>query len=126
MRSYRLRLVGIGVLCLILAPLARAGAPTPATAKAGPSEAMRAALVLTARIDQQVAAHWADKGVRPAPLAGDAEFLRRVYLDVAGRIPRVAEARDFLDDNTPDKRLLLIDRLLEKESHYYVRHFSSV
>src|SRR5690242_19952604 len=47
-----------------------------------------------------------------APLAGDAEFLRRVYLDLAGKIPTVAETRAFFADPASDKRTKLIDRLL--------------
>lgn len=47
-----------------------------------------------------------------AKRADDAEFLRRVYLDLAGRIPSAAEARAFLSDASPDKRVALIDRLL--------------
>ncbi len=47
-----------------------------------------------------------------APLAGDAEFLRRVYLDLVGKIPTVAEARAFFADSASDKRAKLIDRLL--------------
>ncbi|MBS0204218.1 MAG: DUF1549 domain-containing protein [Planctomycetes bacterium] len=47
-----------------------------------------------------------------APLANDAEFLRRAYLDLIGAIPSSAEARTFLDDPSPNKRELLVDRLL--------------
>jgi len=47
-----------------------------------------------------------------APVANDAEFLRRVSLDLTGGIPTAAEARAFLDDTTPNKREALIDRLL--------------
>ena len=39
-----------------------------------------------------------------APPATDAEFLRRIYLDLAGMIPTSAEARAFLDDPSPYKR----------------------
>ena len=49
------------------------------------------------------------------PLAGpcdDAAFLRRVYLDFAGRIPRLDECRKFLNDQAPDKRIKLVDELL--------------
>jgi hypothetical protein len=53
----------------------------------------------------------AGKG-KPAPQADDAEFLRRVYLDLAGRIPSVAEARAFLADGNLEKRTKLIDNLL--------------
>ena len=44
--------------------------------------------------------------------ATDAEFLRRIYLDLAGMIPTSAEARAFLDDPSAYKRQKLIDRLL--------------
>ena len=49
------------------------------------------------------------------PVAGqadDAEFLRRVYLDLTGRIPSADEARAFLDDSAADKRTKLVDNLL--------------
>ncbi len=46
-----------------------------------------------------------------SPPADDAEFLRRVYLDFAGRIPTTQEARQFFADKSPDKRTRLIDRL---------------
>ena len=59
---------------------------------------------LTATIDRLIAAHWAENRVAPAPPADDAEFLRRVCLDLAGKIPTAAEAREFLDDPRPDKR----------------------
>lgn len=48
-----------------------------------------------------------------SPPADDAEFLRRVYLDLVGRIPSVDEARSFLADTDPNKRAALIDRLLD-------------
>jgi hypothetical protein len=47
-----------------------------------------------------------------APPATDAEFLRRISLDLAGMIPTSAEARAFLDDPSPYKRPKAIDRLL--------------
>lgn len=47
-----------------------------------------------------------------APPAGDAEFARRVYLDLAGRIPTIEETRRFLAETSPNKRQALIDRLL--------------
>jgi hypothetical protein len=47
-----------------------------------------------------------------AAIAGDAEFLRRVYLALHGVIPTAAQARAFLADATPDKRAKLVDALL--------------
>jgi hypothetical protein len=83
---------------------------------------------LAARIDQLIAARWTAAGVKPAPVADDAEFLRRIYLDLAGRIPRVLEVREFLEDTAPDKRRRLVDRLLDDPSYayQYVTHFTTV
>ena len=44
--------------------------------------------------------------------ADDAEYLRRVYLDFAGRIPSATEARRFLDSKDADKRTKLLNQLL--------------
>src|SRR5690242_1687125 len=64
------------------------------------------------RIDQAIAAGQPDFAHRAAGPASDAEFLRRVYLDLTGTIPTPAQTRDFLKDTSPSKRLTLIDRLL--------------
>ncbi len=82
------------------------------------------ASALIATIDRHLTAAWEAKKVQPAPPAGDAEFLRRVYLDLAGRIPAVAEARAFFDDKRPDKRQRLVEQLLEGPR--YVTHFTNV
>ncbi|HND52469.1 MAG TPA: DUF1553 domain-containing protein [Pirellulaceae bacterium] len=50
----------------------------------------------------------------PAPLAGDAEFMRRAYLDVIGALPTSDEARRFLADTRPDRRARLVDELLQR------------
>ena len=47
----------------------------------------------------------------------DAVFLRRAYLDAIGTLPTIGETRAFLNDQTPDKRKRLIDRLLEREEY---------
>src|SRR6266849_1975168 len=47
-----------------------------------------------------------------APLASDSEFLRRVYLDLTGRLPDQNVARRFLADKDPAKRDTLIDSLI--------------
>lgn len=76
---------------------------------------------LAVRIDQRLAEKW--QGVVPAAAADDAEFLRRVYLDIAGRIPRVSEIRDFLDNTTTERREQIVEQLLD--SPQYVKHFST-
>jgi hypothetical protein len=79
---------------------------------------------LAGKIDQHIARRWAEARVEPAEPADDAEFLRRVYLDVAGRIPSVAEARAFLKDPRPDRRSRLVEQLLSGPR--YSTHFTNV
>ena len=52
------------------------------------------------------------RGIKPAKAASDEEFLRRVYLDMLGRIPNVAEANAFLHTRESDKREKLVEYLL--------------
>ena len=79
---------------------------------------------LANKVDQLIEAQLAKSKVKAAPLADDAEFLRRIYLDLAGRIPTVAEARRFLQSKKKDKRALLVDELLSRSG--YVTHFTHV
>jgi Protein of unknown function (DUF1549)/Protein of unknown function (DUF1553) len=65
-----------------------------------------------AALDAAILAAWKTAGVTPAPIADDGEFLRRVTLDLAGRVPTLAEVRDFTQDRRPEKRAALVDRLL--------------
>ncbi|GIU74638.1 MAG: hypothetical protein KatS3mg004_1725 [Bryobacteraceae bacterium] len=66
-------------------------------------------------IDEEIFARLQAEGVPAAPIAGDEEFLRRVTLDLTGRIPSPADIRAFVADQAPDKRDRLIDRLLASE-----------
>lgn len=72
---------------------------------------------MIAQIDAALAEQWQAAGVTPSPPASDAEFLRRIYLDLTGVIPRVSQVREFLGDQDPEKRVKLIDRLLESPAH---------
>jgi hypothetical protein len=82
-----------------------------------------AAEPLHRRIDQIVAAGARGYAKRAAPVAPDAEFLRRVYLDLAGHTPPASETRAFLADTDPGKRTKLIDRLLASPD--YARRMAS-
>ena len=73
---------------------------------------LRAEAPLRVRIDAEVRTAWATHKLSPASRSTDAEFLRRVYLDLVGTIPTAAEAKAFLADSNPKKRDALIDRLL--------------
>jgi hypothetical protein len=76
------------------------------------------------RIDHHVNAKLAAAGVRPAPVADDAAFLRRTFLILVGRIPMPSEVHAFLEDTDPDKRAKVIDRLLASPG--YANHFTTV
>ncbi|MBI3855177.1 MAG: DUF1549 domain-containing protein [Planctomycetes bacterium] len=91
---------------------------------------LRTALVFSVLISAALAAPGADplhdridKAVEsafvgiPGPLIDDGAFLRRLTLDLTGRIPSAREARAFLDDPAPDKRTRLVDRLLASPEH---------
>jgi hypothetical protein len=82
-----------------------------------PAVAARAEAPLHARIDQAIQNGRKDYAAVAAAPASDAEFLRRVYLDVVGVIPTADEARAFLVDTSPDRRAKLIDRLLADERY---------
>ena len=72
---------------------------------------------LSQTVDEQLAALWAAQRIHPVGPSSDAEFMRRVYLDLTGRIPSVTEAREFLEDQSPDRREKLVDRLLAHRDH---------
>jgi hypothetical protein len=75
-------------------------------------------------IDELIGEGWSAERLAPAELATDAEFLRRLYLDLIGTIPTSTAARAFLSDSAPDKRTKLIDALLA--SPEYARHMQHV
>jgi hypothetical protein len=76
-----------------------------------------AAPQLAARIDALAEQCWREKGVRPVGLADDSTFLRRVTLDLVGRIPTYREAVTFAADRSASKRAQAIRRLLSCPEH---------
>ena len=112
MKPRHLWLAALAVSLAIIGPAAAQG-PAPRDAQA-----------LADKIDAMLAQRWVKENVQPVPLADDAEYLRRVYLDLAGRIPTVPEARAFLNDKRPDRRAKLVDSLLA--SPRYTTHFTDV
>ena len=65
-------------------------------------------------IDSYIFADFQANGITPAPATTDWEFIRRVTLDLTGRIPTPDRVLLFVADTTPDKRAKLVDELLGK------------
>ncbi len=77
-----------------------------------------------AEIDRLFAEAWQKNAVVPAPEATDEEYVRRLYLDLAGRIPAASEAREFFASTSPTKRKELVEQLLDGPA--FVRHFTII
>jgi len=87
-----------------------------------------AALPESAKIDEILAKDWQKRGLQPQAPAPDEVFLRRIYVDIAGRIPTSDEARAFLASTDKDKRAKLIDTLLASDGYVsnYFNYFADI
>lgn len=69
------------------------------------------------KIDELVVQKLRKVGIIPSPRCTDAEFLRRVSLDLTGTPPTPAEVMSFLEDTSPQKRSRKINELLESPAY---------
>ncbi len=74
-----------------------------------------------AEIDALLAKDWAANNLTPNAPADDNVFVRRIYLDLVGRIPTTREAEEFLASGEEGRRAALIDKLLDSEG--YVQNY---
>lgn len=88
-------------------PQTATGTPTPQTWQQS-----------VAMIDRMVNSHLAKSALKPNPALNDEQFVRRIYLDVVGRIPNYEETVGFIQDKSRDKRTRLIDALLQTKGHF--------
>ncbi|MBX7167728.1 MAG: DUF1553 domain-containing protein [Pirellulales bacterium] len=79
-------------------------------------------------IDELVFAKLRELGVPPSPLADDATFLRRVTIDLAGRLPTPAETQAFATESDPEKRTKWIEQLLASGDYadYFANKWAAV
>jgi hypothetical protein len=79
-------------------------------------------------IDAFIAALYKEKGLQPVGAADKGTLLRRVYLDLIGIPPTIAEQDAFLNDSSSDAYEKVVDRLLANEQHgvRYARHWLDV
>lgn len=98
----------LGLLCAAAGTSAAADEPKPATAGVTPQ---------TQKINEFIAKGWEAAGAKPAAKATDHEYMRRVFIDLIGRIPTVEEIKDFEQDTSSNKRVKLVQRLLNDKKY---------
>jgi hypothetical protein len=79
-------------------------------------------------IDELALAKWKKLGLVPSGPCGDGEFIRRVCLDLCGKLPGPDQVRAFLDDRRPDKRARLVERCLKDPGYaaYFALRWGSI
>ncbi|MDP1590288.1 MAG: DUF1549 and DUF1553 domain-containing protein [Prosthecobacter sp.] len=68
-------------------------------------------------IDQHIFANLKQIGIPPSPICDDSTFLRRVSLDIGGRLPTLEETKAFTADKAPDKRDRAVEALLNSPDY---------
>lgn len=79
-------------------------------------------------IDAWIAKRWKEQGLVPRPPADRLTLLRRLYLDLTGLPPSMADIERFLADNTPDATSREVEKLLASPAHAerWARHFMDI
>jgi len=79
-------------------------------------------------IDDHVFANLKAIGIPPSPLCDDSTFLRRVSLDIGGRLPTLEETRAFLASREPDKRDRAVEALINSPDYadYFANKWTSL
>ena len=118
-------LMGIG-LVLLLAPNfgSTASAQTTPVSFTSPSTTDSVIYQINSHIEQG----WRDFEIEPSKEARDGQWCRRVFLDVIGRIPTVAEVEKFLDSKDPEKKKQLVESLLydDKYTEEFARNWTTI
>lgn len=96
--------------------------PTARTADDGPGT--RPADSIDPHLDRLISDGWTQAGISPAPHVDDATYLRRVTLDLTGRIPTASAVANFEADTRPNKRTLLVDSLIASEG--FAEHWAAL
>ena len=128
-----LRAIAISVAAILLMSAAAAGQPPKGDAKKPVVQLPVGALdtkdwlkastepLAPGEIDRLVNAELAKVGVKPAAKTTDEQFMRRVYIDLTGKLPMPADITEFIADKAADKRAKLIDKLLDSDD--YAKHW---
>lgn len=106
--------------------------PSPPSAKVIPPAPIKpvgtvqAPAAVARAIDQEIQRAREAEKLKASPLADDAEFLRRVSIDIVGVIPSATQAAAFIESKVPDKRARFIDELLASPQYgrYHAERWS--
>jgi hypothetical protein len=79
---------------------------------------------LVREINAKIRSVWEENEITPSDPADDAEWVRRVYLDIVGRVPSQEQWESFIKDKDPAKRSKLVDQLLDDPD--YVQNMSTI
>ena len=116
-RSTRCRssrcLVAFAVFCGLRA-LGSGAASWGADVEQAVDASKRGGTTKLALIDQRLKEMWEQSSIKPSPVCSEEEFLRRAYLDIAGRIPTIKEAAGYLQTKESGKRQKLVEYLLNQ------------
>jgi hypothetical protein len=121
----RRTIVFAAALCMAFVPvLASAQSPAKKDGKGGNDYG----IAQVAKINQEIRQVWTDNNLSPSPQATEAEWCRRVYLDILGRIPSVIESRDFTNSKEGDKKSKLVTKLLYDDAYTddYARNWTTI
>ncbi len=79
-------------------------------------------------VDELVFANLKQIGVPPSPICDDSAFLRRISLDIGGRLPTMEETKAFLSSKEPDKRDRAIEAMLNSPDYadYFANKWTSL
>ncbi|WP_394822632.1 DUF1549 domain-containing protein [Pendulispora albinea] len=117
------------VSVVVMAGGCASGGPAPVPVRAPPAVANRTGAsparvsMRSAEIDARLRAEWQSKKIETTARVDDAGFLRRVHLDLTGRVPSAQAVEAFLADRSADKRAKVIDALLASPA--YADHFTN-
>ena len=117
----RLAALVLGLLLAAGLVIGSAGAQGPPKAAAGGNGFVPEQVKV---INEKIADKWKAEHLTPSPRASDYTFIRRVTLDIIGRIATVEEINKFLSDPPATRRSLLVDRLLQSED--YARNWATI
>ncbi|MEN9676082.1 MAG: hypothetical protein RIS76_1978 [Verrucomicrobiota bacterium] len=81
------------------------------------SEAVRQFESVSLAVDTLIAEGWERRGIQPAPAADERTWCRRLYLDLAGRIPTRTEWEEYQASPVYSRRAVLVDRLLVSDDY---------